>query len=80
MVEPRVKNMNILSLGSSVGTNGTVMSGDVVVVKSFDDLNNKVNSCDCYARGKIVVFNYDYDKYNYFNNKNISNLSLLYLY
>ena len=59
MVAPRRKHLNILGLGFSVGTNGAVLTSDVVVVKSFDELKNRSNE----VKGKIVVYNFDYDTY-----------------
>ncbi|CAG2114029.1 unnamed protein product [Medioppia subpectinata] len=60
MVSPRAKKLNIMGLGYSVGTNGRVLSGDVVVVKSFDDLHKRSHE----VKGKFVVFNYAYETYS----------------
>jgi len=46
-------------LGSSVGTNGDTITAEVIVVKTFDELNNRSNE----ARGKIVVYNFDFESY-----------------
>ncbi|XP_054158520.1 carboxypeptidase Q-like [Oppia nitens] len=59
MVSPRNKPLNILSLGYSVGTNGSVLTGDVIVVKTFDELNRRSQE----VRGKFVVYNYDFVSY-----------------
>ena len=55
--------MNILGLGNSVGTNGSELTGDVIVVKTFDELKSRRNE----VKGKIVVFNMEskYSKVNY---------------
>ncbi|CAG2119128.1 unnamed protein product, partial [Medioppia subpectinata] len=60
MVSPFEKKLNILGLGYSVGTNGRVLRGDVVVVKSFDELKQRSHE----VKGKFVVFNYAYESYN----------------
>ncbi|CAG2105142.1 unnamed protein product [Medioppia subpectinata] len=59
MNSPRVKPLNILGLGYSVGTNGTVLTGEVVVVKTFDELKNRSNE----VKGKFVVYNFDFKGY-----------------
>ncbi|XP_054158512.1 carboxypeptidase Q-like, partial [Oppia nitens] len=59
MVSPRIQSLNILGLGLSVGTNGSVLTGDVIVVKSFAELEFR----SCEVRGKFVVYNYDFDSY-----------------
>ena len=59
MVEPRTKPMNILGLGYSVGTNGQVLTADVVVVKDFDELKRRSNE----VKGKFVVYNFDFHSY-----------------
>ncbi len=51
--------MNILGLGYSVGTNGLVLTGDVIVVKTFEELQNRSNE----VKGKFVVYNFDYTGY-----------------
>ncbi|XP_054158509.1 uncharacterized protein LOC128956821 [Oppia nitens] len=60
MVSPRIQTLNILSLGSSIGTNGSVLTGDVIVVKSFAELNRRSHE----IRGKFVVYNYDFNSYD----------------
>lgn len=55
LISPREQNLAISGLGGSVATDGEI-SADVIVVKSFDDLSDKVS-------GKIVVFNQNYISY-----------------
>ena len=43
MLEPLEREMSLLSLGSSVGTVGD-MEGEVIVVKSFDELDKMAQS------------------------------------
>ena len=59
MISPRRKSMNILSLGFSVGTNGNILTADVIVVKSYDELKNRSNE----VKGKFVAYNFDYQGY-----------------
>ncbi|XP_054158513.1 uncharacterized protein LOC128956825 [Oppia nitens] len=59
MVSPHIKQLNILGLGSSVGTNGQVLTGNVIVVKTFDELKRRSHE----VRGKFVVYNYDFVSY-----------------
>ncbi|KAG0628707.1 hypothetical protein M758_1G046500 [Ceratodon purpureus] len=59
LLVPRRKSMRILALGGSVGTNGTTLHGSVIVVSSFDDLENQKD----HIRGKIVVYNQDFVSY-----------------
>ena len=40
LVSPRYKNLPILGLGSSVGTNGSVLQRQAIVVRSFDELHS----------------------------------------
>jgi len=49
----RNKTLSILGLGLSVGTGGSVLRGDVLVVESFDELKSRCAE----AAGKIVVYN-----------------------
>ncbi|CAB3256708.1 unnamed protein product [Arctia plantaginis] len=53
MVEPRIKNMVILGLGRSVSTPPEGITAEVVVVKSFDELEN---TPDENIKGKIVLY------------------------
>ncbi|XP_044258643.1 carboxypeptidase Q-like [Tribolium madens] len=59
LVAPRSKNLTILGLGNSIGTPPEGILAEVLVVKSFDELNAKAEK----AKGKIVVFNQDYISY-----------------
>ncbi|KAJ6224922.1 hypothetical protein RDWZM_003467 [Blomia tropicalis] len=59
MVKPRVKNLSILGLGYSVGTNGKTLEAPIMVVKSFDELDRRANE----VKGKIVVYNFDFVSY-----------------
>jgi len=55
----RNKTLSILGLGLSVGTEGKVVSGPVLVVNSFDDLQSRCSD----AKGKIVLFNAEWVSY-----------------
>ncbi|CAG2176510.1 unnamed protein product, partial [Oppiella nova] len=59
MVSPRVKPLNILGLGYSVGTDGQVLTGEIVVVKTFEELANRSQE----VKGKFVVYNFDFKGY-----------------
>jgi carboxypeptidase Q len=59
MISPRKKPMNVLGLGYSVGTNGSVLTSDVIVVKTFEELQNRSKE----VKGKFVVYNFDYTSY-----------------
>lgn len=59
MLSPRRKSMNILGLGYSVGTNGKVLTADVVVVQSFDELRQRADE----LKGKFVVFDFEFENY-----------------
>jgi len=50
--------MSIMALGTSIGTNGT-LTGEVIVVKSWDELEQKKNE----VPGKIVVYNQPWKGY-----------------
>ncbi|KAM3614326.1 uncharacterized protein V6R79_012799 [Siganus canaliculatus] len=60
MIEPRVKNLQILGLGSSVGTPPEGIEAEVLVVDSFNELDRRANE----AVGKIVVFNQRFISYS----------------
>lgn len=53
MIEPRTKNMVILGLGRSVSTPSGGITAEVIVVKSFDELEN---TPDEKVKGKIVLY------------------------
>ncbi|XP_054548072.1 carboxypeptidase Q isoform X2 [Talpa occidentalis] len=60
MLEPRIHKMEILGLGSSVGTPPEGITAEVLVVTSFDELQRRAPE----ARGKIVVYNQPYTNYS----------------
>jgi len=51
--------MPMMGLGGSVGTGGKPLTGSVLVVKSFDDLEARASE----AKGKIVVWNVPFTTY-----------------
>ncbi len=59
LVLPREYNIAITGLGKSVGTGGKELTADVIVVKSFDDLDSRGSE----VAGKIVVYNQDFVSY-----------------
>lgn len=59
MLEPRMANMQILGLGGSVGTPAHGVTGDVLVVDSFEELEARANE----AQGKIVLWNAAFTSY-----------------
>ncbi|XP_077536843.1 carboxypeptidase Q-like [Haemaphysalis longicornis] len=60
MIKPRRKKMEILGLGSSVATQPGGIQAEVLVVRSFAQLEENATKAD----GKIVVFNQPYTGYN----------------
>lgn len=56
---PIQKDLPMLGLGGSIGTGGKVMSGQVIMVHSFEDLIAKKDS----VPGKIVLFNVPFTTY-----------------
>ncbi|XP_077528539.1 carboxypeptidase Q-like [Haemaphysalis longicornis] len=60
MVEPRLKKMEILGLGSSVATDPGGIQAQVLVVRSFAELKRNATE----AKGRIVVFNQPYTGYD----------------
>ncbi|XP_004343354.1 plasma glutamate carboxypeptidase [Capsaspora owczarzaki ATCC 30864] len=59
LLEPHDFTMNILSLGSSVGTGPQGITAEAIVVSSFEELTNR----SAEAKGKIVVFNQPFVSY-----------------
>ncbi|XP_021966487.1 carboxypeptidase Q-like [Folsomia candida] len=53
LVEPVIKSISILGVGPSVGTPIAGISSEVIVVRSFDELEEKKDEIE----GKIVVYN-----------------------
>lgn len=60
MVKPRLKRMDILGLGNSVGTPEGGITAPVLVVGCFEELENNSKK----ANGKIVVFNQEFVTYS----------------
>ncbi|KAJ8917135.1 hypothetical protein NQ315_012627 [Exocentrus adspersus] len=61
MISPRVADVGVLALGNSVGTPEGGIEAEVLVVRSFDELD-QTNFSQA-ANGKIVVFNNDFISY-----------------
>ncbi len=59
LLSPDQRNMPMLGLGGSIGTGGSPMTGEVLVVSGFDELEERAAE----AEGKIVLFNYEYENY-----------------
>lgn len=59
ILEPFPNKVPILGLGGSVSTRPEGVTGELMVVKSFDDLTARRNE----ARGRIVLFNVPYTNY-----------------
>ncbi|XP_054636646.1 carboxypeptidase Q-like isoform X5 [Dunckerocampus dactyliophorus] len=59
MILPRVKNLEILGLGSSVGTPLEGIEAEVLIVQSFEELKRRASE----VSGKIVVFNQPFVSY-----------------
>ena len=60
LLKPRPHQMKMLGLGGSIGTPSEGITGEVLVVKSFEDLKNHAAN----ARGKIVLFNAPFTAYH----------------
>ena len=56
---PYQKNMSVLGLGGTVATKASGVSGEVITVKSFDELTKRSKE----VKGKIVLFNVPFTKY-----------------
>ncbi|CAH0559506.1 unnamed protein product [Brassicogethes aeneus] len=61
ILEPRLTNLPVLGLGFSVSTPEEGITAEVLVVKSFEELNQ--SNFTEKAKGKIIVFNNDYVTY-----------------
>lgn len=60
MIEPRVKKIGLLGFGYSVSTPPGGITAELIVIKSFDELDKKDRA---EIEGKIVVFDADYVSY-----------------
>jgi carboxypeptidase Q len=58
-VDTTSKPISIPSLGTSVGTGKRAITSEVIVVKTFEELDEKSHEIN----GKIVVYNYGYQSY-----------------
>jgi carboxypeptidase Q len=56
---PISKKLPMASLGGSVGTDGKPLTGEVILVKSFDELDERKDEVE----GKIVLFNVAFTTY-----------------
>jgi carboxypeptidase Q len=63
IVEPPEHPLTILGLGGSVGTPPAGIEADVLVVRTFDELNQKAAD----AKGKIVLYNAPFTSYGQTN-------------
>ena len=59
LLEPRARALPMLSLGGSVGTPPGGITGEVLVVRSFEELAARASE----AEGKIVLFNVPFTTY-----------------
>ena len=59
MIAPRGGMLTMLGLGNSVGTGGAPVEGEVLVVRSFAELDTNAAR----AKGRIVLFNVHYTTY-----------------
>lgn len=59
LVEPIPQPLPMLGLGNSVGTGPDGVTGDVIVIGSFDELEAKTDA----VKGRIVLFNVPYTNY-----------------
>jgi carboxypeptidase Q len=59
LVQPVKQSLVMLGLGDSVGTPAAGIEADVVIVKSFDDLDRRAAD----VKGKIVLYNVPYTDY-----------------
>lgn len=53
----KFKDVTMLSLGNSIGTDGKVLEAEVIMVNNFDELNSLP---DASVKGKIVFYNYHF--------------------
>lgn len=50
------KTLDVIALGNSIGTGGKMISGEVVLINSFEELDAKKDQ----VKGKIVFYNYKF--------------------
>lgn len=55
LLEPRRDKLPVMALGSSIGTSDAGLEAEAIVVKSFEELNQK--NISEYAKGRIVIYN-----------------------
>ncbi|XP_024391998.1 uncharacterized protein [Physcomitrium patens] len=60
LIAPRRKSLRMLGLGGSVGTGGTTLRAEAIVVSSFVELDRQKEN----IRGKIVVYNQEFVSYS----------------
>ncbi|CAH2063608.1 unnamed protein product, partial [Iphiclides podalirius] len=60
MIQPRFKSISILGFGPSVSTPAEGITAEVIVIRSFNELNNIDEDI---IKGKIVVFDAPYSSY-----------------
>jgi len=56
-ISSKKKNLDVIALGNSLGSNGKEIKADAVEVSSFDDLNKRKDE----VKGKIVFYNYKFN-------------------
>jgi carboxypeptidase Q len=61
MVSPRNADIPVFALGGSIGTQKGGITAEVIVVKDFDELELRREE----IKGKIVVYNFDYEGYGH---------------
>lgn len=62
MIRPVKRPISILALGFSVGTNNKTLEAEVIVVNSFNELDEL--GAEGRISGKIVVYNYNFTSYS----------------
>jgi hypothetical protein len=60
MIKPRIKPLAMSGVGGCVGTEKKVLTGQVMAVKTFEELKLRGKE----AVGKFVLINYDYHNYS----------------
>ena len=59
LLSPRKADLKVLALGNSIGTSSSGLTGQVLVVRSFDELTRRAEE----AQGKIVLWNVAFTSY-----------------